>query len=398
MSGLYTGTHGIGSCRSRAACEKASGKWTDSHLPPCPNFMPEGIPCSVPWGPHGSCQQSCSTASPRDCRSKGECEAIGGLWKSHANLGRPSTMTCDVTAAPCDIGLFVAECGKTGDLSHAENNAQREGVELCDDKCGRFIMRNYDHCSAHPPKGMSKAQWKTHFGPIVSMCKSFHSDPTLNHCARRVEESTVVLNKLCCTDKTQCQANGGTPTKCSGACADAFLPFFAECGAVLAGKGEKSSLGKFYRVCTASNAQIGPDKKLCHANSGNAPFVEISFRRGCEIWIKYVDAKTKAESPDFVQLVSVGRISIDQIQEVARSVCGKLTMIQRLAEDFSGLLALNDIDEKGDTLKITVNHPATGNTEVEVTNTPTNKAAVKASGWKQSFNVNVFSPEHCPPK
>ena len=59
------------------------------------------------------------------------------------------------------------------------------------------------------------------------------------------------------------------------------------------------------------------------------------------------------------------------------------------------ILALAGIDEQGDKLTITVNHPTTGNTQVEVTNTAANKRTVK-EGWKSSFDVNVFDPEHCP--
>lgn len=311
----------IGSCLSKEACEGASGRWIEQHLPPCPNFLPMGVPCSVPWDPQGTCEHSCSVAHPYDCQNEAQCQRIGGMWKSAApsRPGLPAQKKCDVTHAPCDVQLFIAECATTNDQ-----------LELCDDTCGRFIARNYERCAAHPPQGMTQAQFKTHFGPIVSMCKSFQADHDQHACASRMQEATVTLTSLCCTDETQCRANDGSPTECSGACADAFVPFFAECGTLLAKVTGTSALGRFYQTCTAnSKSQIGPDKKLCVANDHNAPFTAIQFRQGCEIWIKYVDTKTKTESSSYLQLVSVGKgydaalgfepmISIKQIMLVAK--------------------------------------------------------------------------------
>jgi len=66
-------------------------------------------------------------------------------------------------------------------------------------------------------------------------------------------------------------------------------------------------------------------------------------------------------------------------------------MVQRIAEDFFGILALAGIDEQGDKLTITVNHPTTGNTQVEVTNTAANKRTVK-EGWKFSSTSMSSTP------
>lgn len=310
----------IDSCYSKPACEGASGRWIERHLQPCPDFMPMGVPCSVPWDPTGDCEHACSVSNPFDCKTEDQCQSIGGVWKtSPTRPGWPAEKKCDVTHAPCDLQLFMAECASTNDH-----------LEMCDDKCGRFIERYYEQCATHPPKGMTTTQWKTHFGPIVAMCKSFRGDHDQEECARRMQEATTTLNNLCCNDKTQCRANDGAPTKCSGACADAFLPFFAECGSVLAKATGGSALGRFYKTCTAdSHQQIGPDKKLCVANDQSAPFTAIQFRQGCEIWIKFVDTKTKTESTSYLQLVSVGKgfdanlgyeplISITQFMVVAK--------------------------------------------------------------------------------
>jgi hypothetical protein len=97
-----------------------------------------------------------------------------------------------------------------------------------------------------------------------------------------------------------------------------------------------------------------------------------------------------------VRLVAVSGVSINELQEKAKTVCGKLAMVKRLAEDFSGILALVGIEEKGEVLTITVNHPTTGNMDVQVTNTQSNKRAVKA-GWKKVYDANVFNPDRCPP-
>jgi hypothetical protein len=54
----------------------------------------------------------------------------------------------------------------------------------------------------------------------------------------------LALNCICCTDVTQCDANNGAPTKCTGECADIFLPFFQTCGPMLmSDAAESSSLG-----------------------------------------------------------------------------------------------------------------------------------------------------------
>ena len=77
------------------------------------------------------------------------------------------------------------------------------------------------------------------------------------------------------------------------------------------------------------------------------------------MFIKYIDAKTKKLS-DFVRLVAVGQQSVDQLLDVAKTLCGKPKMINRFAEDFAGILVLADIPVKGN--KLTINHSTTGNT------------------------------------
>ena len=80
---------------------------------------------------------------------------------------------------------------------------------------------------------------------------------------------------------------------------------------------------------------------------------------------------------------------------VAKRVCGKPDMITRVAQDFPGILALAGIDETSEKLRVIVNHPATGNTEVEVTNTAANLREVRKV-WRQKLDVNAFSPDKCP--
>ena len=69
-------------------------------------------------------------------------------------------------------------------------------------------------------------------------------------------------------------------------------------------------------------------------------------------------------------------------------------MVKRFAEDFSGLLALSDMEE-GETVALTINDPATGNQVVHATNSGANRDAVKAQ-WKGSYDANVFNPDRCP--
>merc|ERR1712195_76385 len=141
------------------------------------------------------------------------------------------------------------------------------------------------------------------------------------------------------------------------------------------------------------------DPKLCHANNGNSPFVAIEFRDHCSVWVQYVlaDDKSKKVSP-MMRLVGVGLdggITTDTLLDNAKTICGKTDMVKRLAEDFSGILALSKVDEnKDNTLTITVNDPIAGNTEVEVTNNPQNRAKA-AKEWKKKYNVNTFNPEKC---
>ena len=247
---------------------------------------------------------------------------------------------------------------------------------------------------------MSKGQWQEHFGPIVSMCKSFQKDRSLSRCARMSTEATETLTKVCCTKATQCKANHGAPTKCTGRCADVFLPFFETCGSILLnGQSDNSVLGRLYKTCTATGKGKFDDPKLCHANNGNSPFVAIEFRDHCSVWVQYVlaDDKSKKVSP-MMRLVGVGLdggITTDTLLDNAKTICGKTDMVKRLAEDFSGILALSKVDEnKDNTLTITVNDPIAGNTEVEVTNNPQNRAKV-AKEWKKKYNVNTFNPEKC---
>lgn len=341
------------------------------------------------------CEPACSVERPYECRDEHQCDRIGGVFKTKVRLGMPSIKQCDVTNAPCDASLFVAECA-----GRNANKIGREGIELCDDKCGQFIIRNYDRCAKHPPKGMGKHQWTTHFGPIVAMCNSVRKDPSLSRCTSQLEEATNEMNRVCCTKHTGCAGNNGAPTKCTGKCADTFVPFFQECGAIFLKEqhnrhNERSSIGRFYHTCTANkhNDLGAPNRKLCVANSGKTPWVDIEFRANCAVFIKYIDAKTKKPS-EFVRLVAVGQQSVDQLLDVAKTVCGKAKMINRFAEDFAGILVLADIPVKGKKLKITINHPATGNSEVEVMNEVENRHTIK--GWEKKFDVNVFNPEHCP--
>ena len=137
------------------------------------------------------------------------------------------------------------------------------------------------------------------------------------------------------------------------------------------------------------------DPKLCSVNSGNSPWVAAEFRSGCSVWVKYIDSKTH-ETSEFVRLVGVGNpmVSTAQLLDVSKDVCGKLNMVKRFAEDFSGLLALSGIAE-GDTVVLTVNDPATGNKQVRATNSGANRDAVKAQ-WQGSYDANVFNPDRCP--
>merc|ERR1712195_256882 len=109
-------------------------------------------------------------------------------------------------------------------MGGASGGAANQGVALCDNQCGRYITSNYNRCQKKPPAGMTKGQWQEHFGPIVSMCKSFQKDRSLSRCARMSTEATETLTKVCCTKATQCKANHGAPTKCTGRCLTCSYP------------------------------------------------------------------------------------------------------------------------------------------------------------------------------
>ena len=42
-----------------------------------------------------------------------------------------------------------------------------------------------------------------------------------------------------------------------------------------------------------------------------------------------------------------GGVTTDTLLDNAKTICGKTDMVKRLAEDFSGILALSKVDEKG---------------------------------------------------
>lgn len=140
---------------------------------------------------------------------------------------------------------------------------------------------------------------------------------------------------------------------------------------------------QFYNTCAGAGDGSLQDPALCSANSGNAPWVAIEFRPDCSIWVKYVDAASKTATDDFVRLVGVAagdvHVSADQLMEVAKSICGPAAAARRFAEDFSGILALANVDE---TPKMTlmVNHPTHGNANVRVTNNGDNRAMIHDGG------------------
>ena len=379
------------SCKDEISCADAGGAWQDASPPP-----PGCIDCGFdgPGTFTGSCQESCSFQNPYACKDASSCSAIGGTWAAMDYA--PDTYRCDITNAGCPTAAFLSVCGQSVVTS-------TDSFQLCNTDCGRLIVENYDRCSEGTiPLGMTSTQWQTHFGPIVAMCHTLQNDPELSLCSSQAQQATDTLQRVCCTDSTQCDANNGSPTKCNGECADVFLPFFESCGPMLMGDlASASSLGSFYSTCSATGNGNLDDPQLCLANNGNSPWTAISFRSGCSVWIKYVDSTTGVESADFVRLVSVGRrldgiVSTAELLDVSKSVCGKLKMVRRMAQDFSGILALADVPERSGTLTITVNHPTTGNQVVTVTNNAANRATLVASGWENDFDVNIFSPETCP--
>jgi hypothetical protein len=374
-------------CKSPIACGTALGIW---HAFPARNGKPST---------GGNCETGCTSRTSYQCHDKPSCQRIGGIWQArvshyhpHNRPPPPPSYFCNVTTASCDISTIMGQCA-------ASTSNGLESYQLCDAACGRFITRNFDKCSAAPPAGMTKSQFKEMFGPITQMCKTVTSDPTMRRCASESDEAVMTMQRVCCTDDKNCAANGGIPTKCTGDCADAFLPYFETCGGLmLTQKNDPTSLSKFYQVCTSSHASVFDkhDPKLCHANSGNSPWTAIEYRANCEVWVKYVDAHTNKESAAFVRLVSVGTppIAIQQILNTAKTVCKKNHMVQSVATEMSGLMALEDIVEKGK-MMIEVFDNTKGNTMVQVTNNGKNRDKVRKQ-WKKSYNPNTFNPDHCP--
>jgi hypothetical protein len=342
----------------------------------------------------GSCEPGCSVQNSYNCRTQDECEGIGGTYQArdmHISGNYPPPppqMFCNVTLARCDLETFVGTCAASTAGGH-------QSWQLCEADCGRFITSNYQRCQREPPAGMTTSQFTEQFGPIVQMCNTVNSDPQLERCASTSAEAMQTMQRVCCTDASECDANNGVPTRCTGDCADAFIPYFETCGPQLLAHDDSSALASFYSVCTDSGSGDMQDPKLCSVNSGNSPWVAAEFRSGCSVWVKYIDSKTH-ETSEFVRLVGVGKpmVSTAQLLDVSKDVCGKLNMVKRFAEDFSGLLALSGIAE-GDTVVLTVNDPATGNKQVHATNSGANRDAVKAQ-WQGSYDANVFNPDRCP--
>jgi hypothetical protein len=189
---------------------------------------------------------------------------------------------------------------------------------------------------------MTKTQWQEQFGPINSLCKTVRDDPTMARCSRNAQTAAAAMQNVCCTGKDEC-ADGAPPSHCTGACADAFLPFFETCGTLLVEHDSESSLADFYNTCSSQGTGIdGTDDTLCHDNNGNSPWVDISFEASCSVWVKYVDAKTKKTS-ELVRLVSVAGVSVIDLLETSRHVCGADKMTKRFSEDFSGIMSLASI-------------------------------------------------------
>ena len=167
-------------CRTEFACKFAEGRWQKNTPQPQPTPPEAGV--TPP--PTGHCLPGCSVNDPFACKSADQCNGIGGTWRTRTQLGRPNTQICDVSNAPCDAMELLFAC----------NTAENEGVGLCGDQCGRFVLDSYDRCAAHPPSGMTKAQWQTQIGPIASMCKSIREDGAQERCAAKIEEATASMN------------------------------------------------------------------------------------------------------------------------------------------------------------------------------------------------------------
>lgn len=379
MSNIY-------SCNTEADCTSVGGQWTassgfDGGLDGGPELR--GRRAQVLGG--GYCSQGCSIQNPYQCQTEADCTAIAGSWTTRDPEEGGGTY-CDLTDAGCDIELFVSVCSSS--VADTDTTAA-----LCSTDCGSFLTDNYERCQNDPPSGMTSASWQERFGPIVTMCQTFQADPELSQCVNNAQTATDTLQRVCCSDGS-CDANGGVPTHCTGACADVFLPYFEACGPILMGDDSASTLGSFYQVCTATGSGELNDPHLCTDNNGKSPWTAIEFRNQCQIWIKYVPVGQSAAIADFVQLIAVEGVNVAELQDNARTVCGTLHMVERLAEDFSGIMAISGIPEHNH-LSLTINHPSTGNEVVQVKNNQHNRQQVRNS-WEDSYDVNVFSPDNCP--
>ena len=382
----------IYACRDESGCAGVGGTWRSFNSG---MNVPGGMGPADGPDMGGSCEPGCSVQNSYQCQTETECEGIGGTYQARHMHTYPGEMTpptpsmfCNVTLARCDLETFVGTCAASTAGGHTS-------AALCEADCGRFITSNYARCQHEPPAGMTSSQFTEQFGPIVQMCRTVNEDPQLERCASTMAEAAATLQRVCCDDDADCAANGGVPTTCTGDCADAFIPFFETCGPTLLQGDDASSLSTLYSVCTDSGSGELQDPKLCSDNSGNSPWVAIEFRSGCSVWVKYIDSKTHTTS-DFVRLVGVGKpmVATAQLLDVSKDVCGKLNMVKRFAEDFSGIMALSDMTE-GDTVALTINNPTTGNTVVHATMSGANRDAAKKQ-WQGSYSVNTFNPDQCP--
>jgi hypothetical protein len=353
-------------CKTSSACTGVGGNWQAS-------------------GTSGYCHQPCSLAHTYECHDMLSCVGVGAQW---VQAGSTSTFHCNApTTTTCDIQLFLDACSSSVTGSGS--------ASICDTTCGNFLTHNYDSCSSTPPSGMSAAQWQANFGPIVTMCQTYNADPELHQCVGQMQEATSTLNRVCCHGH-DCENNHGAPSRCTGQCANIFLPYFESCGALLLTSHETATaLGRFYRTCTASHhSQDTQDPRLCRANNGHSLWTAIEFRSGCQLWIKYIDAQTHQEIPDFMLLNAVAGVAVPEFLDNARTVCGKLDMVRRLAVDFSGILAISGVPEHN-TMTLTVNHPASGNVDVQATNNAANTRQVQKQ-WRAAYSTQDFNPDNCP--
>jgi len=137
---------------------------------------------------------------------------------------------------------------------------------------------------------------------------------------------------------------------------------------------------------------------LCTENGDRVPWRAIHFAAGCEVWVSYTEV-SGAQSPEPVELLEVGGVSIAQLLRVASDICGSAELVRAFAEDFEGIAELAGVtiaggDELGQ-VGLTVRNGRGAVSRPVVTVSQSNQRYTR-SQWRTDYDELVFSGRTCP--